>query len=62
MPDKVVCNFCGIDIGTEDSVAMTEHLLLNHPLEMLDSPKVRRGIFNMAEELGGKLAELLRRK
>jgi hypothetical protein len=38
------------------------HLLFNHPMELLQSKKVQRGIFKLAEDAGGFLADLLRGK
>jgi hypothetical protein len=56
----VTCNICGYEIPGGDPMLMAEHLVLNHPWDMLENPKFRRGLFSMAERAGAAVADFLK--
>ena len=56
---RATCNICGEEMSP-DPQEMVEHMILNHPLQLLQSPKVRKGIAAVAEDLGTRFANFLK--
>jgi hypothetical protein len=58
--DKIVCNICGQEMLSASPLEMAEHMLFNHPWELVESPNFRKGLTTMAEDLGCRFARFLK--
>lgn len=60
--ETATCHICGQEFENPKPEEMAEHIVFNHPLDLLENRQFQRRIFGIMENLGGNLADFLQRK